>query len=177
MKKMNFNIDRNIILRLIIYGGIIIIVILVGILPLSLRISKQIKENDHLKYQIREQQELAPVYANVENVLQNKEPLLLPHPEKNALPRAEAGKFQSDFRGLAKKTGLNVVSLKPDINTSASPSASFLHNIVLKGELNGLRKMIIELRALPYLDKIEEIGMQQNTGSMEFTMKVWIALR
>lgn len=177
MKKINVNIDRNIIMRLIVYCGIIVLVVLFGILPLSLRISRQIKENDHLKYQIKEQQELAPIYASVVSTLQNKEPLLLPHPEKSALPRAEAGKFQADFRGLAKKTGLNVVSLIPDINTSASPSTSFLHNIVIKGELGGLRKLMIELRALPYLDKIEEIGIQQNTGSMEFTMKVWIALK
>jgi hypothetical protein len=177
MKKININIDRNIIFRLIIYCAIVIVVILAGILPLSLSISNQIKDNDKLRYQIKEQQELAPVYASVLSALQNKVPLTLPHPEKIALPRSEAGKFQADFRLLANKTGLKVVSLTPDINTSASPSTSFLHNIVIKGELNAFRKLMIELRTLPYLDKVENISIQQNTGSMEFTMKVWIALR
>jgi len=177
MKKMNINIDQNIIFRLIIYCAIVVVVIIAGILPLSFSISNQIKDNDKLRYQIREQQELAPVYANVLNALNNKVPLLLPHPEKTALSRSEAGNFQTDFRLLAKKTGLNVVSLTPDINSSASPSTLFLHHIVLKGELSSLRKLMIEMKTLPYLDKIEEIGIQQNTGSMEFTMKAWIALR
>lgn len=177
MKKININLDRNIIFRLIIYCAIVVLVILAGILPLSLKISNQIKDNDKLRYKIKEQQELAPVYANVLSAMQNKAPLLLPHPDKIALPRSEAGKFQSDLRLLAKKTGLNVVSLTPDINTSTSPSISFSHNAVLKGELNGLRRLMIELRTLPYLDKIEEIGIQQNTGSTEFTMKIWIAIK
>jgi hypothetical protein len=177
MKKMNIKIDQKNIFRLMIYSAIIVIVILAGILPYYLRISNQIKENDKLKYQIKEQKELAPIYANLLNAMQDRKPLILANPEKIALLRSESGKFQDDFRMLAKKSGLNVVSFMPDSNSSAAPSPSFLHNVVLKGELDDLRKLMIELGTLPYLDKIDEIGMQQNTGSMEFKMKVWIALK
>ena len=111
------------------------------------------------------------------NAMKNKDLLVLPHPEKTALPRAEAGKFQDDFQMIAGKSGLKVVSFTPDINTSAGPSTSFLHNIVLKGELADFRKMLIELGAIPYLDRIEEISIQQNTDSMEFKMKIWIAIK
>jgi hypothetical protein len=48
---------------------------------------------------------------------------------------------------------------------------------VLKGEFADFRKMLIELGAVPYLDKIEEISYTQGTESMEFKMKVWIALK
>jgi len=37
--------------------------------------------------------------------------------------------------------------------------------------------MLIELGSVPYLDKIEEVNIQQNTDSMEFKMKVWIAVK
>lgn len=178
MKNININIhQKNSILYLVIYGGIILIIILVGILPYYLKIASQVKENDKLKYQIKEQKELGPVYQTLINSNENKNVFVLPHPEKTALPRSEAQKFQTDFQNAAKKSGLKVVSFTPDINTSASPSTSFLHNIVLKGELANLRRMLIELGSIPYLDRIEEINIQQNTSSMEFKTKVWIAIK
>jgi hypothetical protein len=47
---------------------------------------------------------------------------------------------------------------------------------VLKGEFANFRKMLIELGALPYLDRIEEIRIQQNPDAMEFRIKIWIAI-
>ena len=177
MNKVNININEKSFLYLIIYGGIILIIILVGILPLYMKTSNQIKENDKLRYQIKEQKELAPINSILLNASKEKNVFVLPNPEKIALPRSESGKFQTDFQMLAKKSGLKLISFKPDINTSASPSKSFLHDVVLNGEWNDLRKMLIELGGLPYLDRIEEIGIQQGAGSMEFNMKVWIALK
>ena len=52
----------------------------------------------------------------------------------------------------------------------------FSHHIVLKGELL-IFEMLIELGTVPYLDKIGEISYMQGTASMEFKMKVWIALK
>jgi hypothetical protein len=178
MKKININIHKkNSFLYLVIYGGIILIIILVGILPYYLKISNQVKENDKLKYQIKEQKELGPVYQTLINANEKKNVFVLPHPEKTALPRMDAQKFQTDFQNAAKKSGLKIVSYTPDINTSASTSTSFLHNIVLKGELADFRRMLIELESISYLNRIEEINIQQNTGSMEFKMKVWIAIK
>lgn len=177
MNKININFDKNNFLNLIIYGGIVLIIILVGILPLSLKVSGQVKENEKLTYQIKEQKELAPVYANLIAALQKKDSFALPHPEKIPLARSEAGRFQADFRMVAQKSGLGVEAFTPDINSAASPSVSFLHHIVLRGDFSGLRKMLIGLGALAYLDRIEEIEIQQTAGSMEFKMKVWIALK
>ena len=177
MKKLNFNINQKSLVFMIGYSLIIMAVILLGILPLYFKTSNQMKENDTLKAQIKEQKELAPVYASVLNAGKEKNLFVLPNPEKAALPRSDSGKFQSDFQMIAQKSGLKVVSLTPDLNTSATPSTSFLHYAVLNGEWNDLRKLLIELGGLPYLDKIEEISMQQGTGSMEFKMKIWIALK
>jgi hypothetical protein len=177
MKKINIKIDKKNYLYFLIYGGILFILFLVGILPLYLKNVYHTKENDKLKYQIKEQKELAPTYANLLSVMKGKNSLVLPNPEKTALLRSESGKFQTDFKILAKKSGLSIISFIPDINSSASPSTSFLHNVVLKGEFSDLRKMLIELGTVPYLDRIEEINIKQRTDFMEFTMKIWIAIK
>jgi hypothetical protein len=177
MNKTNIHLNKENFLCLIICGGIILIVILVGILPLSMKVSGQIKENEKLTYQIKEQKELVPAYAYLIAALNEKDTFALPHPEKTFLARSEAGKFQEDFRLVAKKSGLAVKAFIPDINSVASPSAPFLHRVELRGDFLGLRKMLIGLGALAYLDRIEEIGIEQTAGSMDFKMKIWIALK
>jgi hypothetical protein len=177
MNKMSANINQKNFLYLVIYGGIIFIIILVGILPLYLKASNSVKENEKIKYQIKEQKDFGPVYATLLNAMNNKYSLVLPNPEKKPVPRAEAGKFQDDFRVIVKKSGLMIVSFIPDLNTAVGSSTVLLHNIVLKGELADFRKMLIGLGAVPYLDRIEEISCQQGTDRMEFKMKVWIALK
>lgn len=178
MKNSVMNVNKQNILYLIIYGGIIIIIVLVGILPLSLKISNQMKENENLAYKIKEQKDLSPVYASLMNAIKNKESFALAHPEKTALSRSEAGKFQNDFKIIARRSGLVIETFAPDINSSAGPSTSFLHNVVLRGNLFSLRKILVEMGAVSYIDRIEEINIQQSvTGAMEFRMKIWIALK
>ncbi|MFA5323610.1 MAG: hypothetical protein WC373_13140 [Smithella sp.] len=176
MKKINIKVNRKSILYLLIYGGIIFIVILTGILPLYLKVASLTRENDKLTYQIKEQKALKPVYAAVLNEMKDKKSFVLPHPDKTALPRLESGRFQSDFRILAKKSRLAVVSFTPDINSSAGASTS-LYNVILKGELSNFRKMLTGLGIFSYLDGIEEINIKQGTGAMEFKIKLRIAIK
>jgi hypothetical protein len=177
MNKININIRQNSFWYIVTYSGIILLIFLVGIFPLYHYNSNLIDGNRKLKNQIEEQKELGPVYLSLLKVTNNKDLRVLPNPEKITIPREEAGKFQDDIRMIARKYGLTMVSLKPDLNTSSGSSTSLLHNVVLKGEFANLRKMLIGLGAVPYLDRIEEINIQQYPDSMEFRMKIWIALK
>lgn len=177
MKKFKINIDRNIFLYLLIYGGIIAIFVLLVIFPYYIKTNHRIDDIKKLKYQIEEQKQLGPVYATLLNATKNKSVFAFPNPEKTAIPRKESSKFKEEFMAIAVKAGLVIVSLTPDLNTSAGSSTSLLHNVVLRGEFANLRKMLIGLGSVTYLDKIEEISIQQYPDSMEFKMKIWIALK
>ena len=133
MNKNNANINQNSFLYLFIYSGIIFIIILVGILPLYLKTSANIKENEKLTYQIKEQNDLKPVYSSLLNAMKDKDLLVLPNPEKKPLPRLEAGKFRDDFNAVAKKSGVAIVSFMPDSSTSTGSSTSLLHQYCAEG--------------------------------------------
>lgn len=177
IKGFNINIDPKYFWSIVIYGGIIFLVALAGIFPLYKYNSRLINENKDLKYQIDEQKELGPVYSNLLKSIDDKKVRVFPSPEKTTLPRTEADKFQDDLRAIAGKAGLTIISLTPDLSTLAGSSTSFLHNVVLKGEFANLRKLLIGLGSVPYLDRIEEINVQQQPYSMEFRMKIWIAVK
>ncbi len=177
IKGLNINVDPKNFWYLVIYGGIIFLIVLVGIFPLYKYNSSLNKENQELKYKIEEQKELGPVYLNLLKSADDKTVRLFPSPEKTTIPRSEAGKFQDDFRAIAGKAGLTIMSFTPDLSTLAGSSTSFLHNVVLKGEFADFRKMLIGLGSVPYLDRIEEINVQQQPYSMEFKMKIRIAVK
>ncbi|KQC10656.1 MAG: hypothetical protein APR62_11635 [Smithella sp. SDB] len=176
IKGLNINVDPKNFWYIVIYGGILFLVALVVIFFYKYNYSL-IKENQELKYKIEEQRELGPVYLNLLKSADDKKIHIFAIPEKTAIPRSEAGKFQDDFRTIAGKAGLTIVSFSPELGTIAGSSASFLHNISLKGEFANFRKMLIGLGAIPYLDKIEEIDIQQQPYSMELRMKVRIAIK
>ena len=176
MKKFNIDIPQKSLWYLMVCGGIILLFVLAGIFPLYQYNSHRLNENKKLEYQIEEQKELGPIYLTLLKIMENKDLRILPNPKKATIPRVEAGKFQDAFRAIAGKSGLMTISLTPDLTTLAESSTFLLHNAVLKGEFANFRKMLIGLGTVPYLDRIEEIRIQQNPDSMEFRMKIWIAL-
>ena len=176
MKKINLGIPEKSVPYLIICGGIVAIVVLVGIFPLYRYTSNQADEIKKIKYQMEEQKELGPVYLNMQKAMESKDLQVLPNPKKTIISREEAAKFQNVFRTISEKSGLMTISITPDLSTAAGSSKFLLHNAVVKGEFANFRKMLIELTAIPYLDRIEEISIQQHSNSMEFRIKIWLAL-
>lgn len=177
MNKMNININQDRIWYIVIYCGIIFLFMLAGIFPLYQYNSNLIEKNTKLKNQIEEQKELGPAYSTLLQVVNSKDLHILPNPEKKTIPRGEAGKFQDDIRTIAGRSGLMTLSLTPELSTLAGSSTSLSHNVVLKGEFSNFRKMLIGLGTVPYLDRIEEISILQNPDSLEFRMKIWVALQ
>ena len=161
---------------LIIYPGIVLFVILLGIIPLYKSNSDTTNDIKKLKYQIEEKKSFGNIFSVLNKSMKNKDLNILPNPPKTTLPRPDAEKFQDIFRAIAIKSGLMTVSLTPDLSSLASNSPYLLYNAVIKGEFANLRNMLIGLGGISYLDKIEEINIQQYPDSMEFRIKIWIAL-
>ena len=176
MNKFKIDIPEKSLWYLIICGGIILLLLLVVIFPIHRYQANSAGEVKKMEYQIEAQKELGPIYLTLLKTMENKDPRVLPNPPKTTIPRAETGKFQNALKTIAEKSGLRTISLTPDLSTLTNSSTSLLYNAVLKGEFANFRKMLIELGALPYLDRIEEIRIQQNPDSMEFRIKIWLAL-
>ena len=176
MNKSKISISEKSIKYLIICLGIVAFVILIGIVPLYRSNINMNKDINKLQYQIEEQKGLASIYSMLTKSISSKELVVLPNPPKTVLPLRDANKFQDAFKDLARKSGLTTVSLTPDLTSLASSSAYLLHNAVVKGEFVNLRKMLIGLGNISYIDKIDEIIIRQQSDAMEFKIKIWIAI-
>jgi hypothetical protein len=161
---------------LLICGGIIILVVLLGIIPLQRYNSNRSEEIKKIQNQIDEQKGLGGIYQLLRNTSEKKEVHALPDPAKTKLSRQDVDKFQDTFRAEAGRSGLMTISLMPDVKTVAGGSQNLLYNATIKGEFANFRKLLIKLGALSYINQIEEINIKQYSDSMEFRMKIWIAL-
>jgi hypothetical protein len=171
-----FNIPNQIFRNLIVCGGIVIIVIIAGIIPLYSYNANINKDMKNLRQQIDEQKNLQAIYATLTNTMGKKSVRILPNPAKATLSRQETSKFQDVFRAIVVKSGLLTVSLTPDFGTTTGSSAYLSHTAVVRGEFINFRKMLMGLGEIPYLDRIEEISIQQYPEALELRLKIWIAL-
>lgn len=176
INKFKQNIPANSLSYILICGGIIILIVLLGIIPLYRYNSNRSQEVKKIQNQIDEQKGLGGVYQLLRNASEKKEVQALPNPAKTKLPRQDVDKFQDTFRVEAVKAGLMTISLMPDVKSMAGGSQSLLYNATIKGEFVNFRRLLIGLGAVSYIDQIEEINIKQYNDSMEFRMKIWIAL-
>jgi len=166
---------RTIIYALICLSGILFIV-LAGVIPKQLSLARLDQKIKSIQFQIEEQKKLYPIYQDLQKKAQAGDSKALPLPARNALLRTQLDTIPATFREIARKANLDMVSASPDLNSLSGESRLLLVNAVIRGNFFNLRKFLIGLGDMSYLDRIEEIQIQQNEDTMEFKMKIWIAL-
>lgn len=176
IKKTNQEIPSNSLSYVLICGGIIILISLLGIIPFYQYNANRSQAVKNIQDQINEKQELGQVYLLIQKASGKKEIHALPNPAKTRLSRQDVDRFQDTFRTVAGESGLTTISLIPDVKTMASGSQNLLYNATIQGEFTNFHKLLVKLGALSYIDQIEEINIKQDSDSMEFGLKIWIAL-
>ena len=176
MDKFKLNIPEKVLKYLFVCAGITIFLIVFGIIPLSrynASINNDIKK---LQLQIEEQKSLKSIYAELNKGMGKRDLRILPDLARTTLPRKEANRFQDVLREIAEKAGLKTVSISPELAAITGPSNFIWYIGVFKGQFADFRKMLLGLGYVTYMERIEEISIQQFSDALEFKVKIMIAL-
>jgi len=157
-------------------AGAIFAFIMIGLHPSGKFLARLDMEIAKLQAQIEEQKMLYPFYQELLKKLQTKGPELLPFPSKSRLPRDKIAEVPSILGEIAQKSGLEAVSIAPDVKSIASNHSMLLLTAVLKGDFFDFRKFLMELGKIAYLDHIEQIQIQEILGGRKYSLKIWLAL-
>ena len=176
INKIKQTIPANSLGYILICGGIIVIILLLIIFPLNRVNAGRAKDIKKLQDQIEEQKGLGQVYQMAQSEQGKKSEFVLANPAGTKLPRQETEKFQKALRTEAEKANLMVMSLMPDSDSIAVGSKYLIYNATVKGEFANFRKLLVALGEMPYIDQIEEMNLKQDSDSMEFRLKIGIAL-
>ena len=166
---------RTVLFHLSCWGGLLFFALAV-IYPVqrsAADIDRQIRD---MRYQVEEQKSLQPIYQTLKEKSRNATPSVLPTPERKKLSRDLISMAPSTIKEIAKRAGMDALSVAPDVHSLSGNSPYLLVSIVMQGDFLNFRRYLTGLGELPYLDRIEEIDIQQNPDIMEFRMKVRLAL-
>jgi len=176
INKIKQTIPANSLGYILICGGIIVIIMLLIIFPLNRVNASRAKDIKKIQDQIEEQKGLGQVYQLAQSDLGKKSVFILPNPAGTKLSRQETEKFQKAFRTEAEKANLMVMSLMPDPDSMGVGSKYLIYDAIVKGEFANFRKLLVGLGEIPYVEQIENMNMKQDSDSMEFRLKIGVAL-
>ena len=117
---------------------------------------------------------LFPLFQKMLNEIDLKFPEGVSIPKEEKLSQEKAERIVSVFHELAGKSGLKVMEVSPDVDSTLNGSGFLLVNVVVKGDFFKLREFLLELGNLPYLEKIEQIKLQNIEGGKEARLKIWL---
>jgi len=125
---------------------------------------------------IEKQNVLLPIYEKMIKIGEGEVRGELTLPEKKGFSRKEIDTVSSLLKKMADKYGMEVVSVSPDVATMIAESDDILVGIRLRGEFFDFRKFLVELGGAPFLERVEEIEIKQETGYKQFYLKIRLVI-
>lgn len=163
-------------LTLLVMGaGIILILLYIGYHNYR-TITTLDKEINELNTKINTHQSYAPMTKQLFDRMKIKTARNLPLPMKAKLTGEQKDRISTLFKDMAHKSQIELVSVSPDINSMVGGSSGMLVQATLKGDYYSFRAFLIELGEQAFLEKVDEIEIQQLPGTKEFRLKVWLAV-
>lgn len=125
---------------------------------------------------IDKQRALLPLYEEMVKRGENKILGTLPVPDIKALSRVDIDTVSPMFKKMADESGMQVVSIRPDVLSLTGASDDMVVTIHLRGRFFDFRKFLVEVGGVSSLKRVEEIDIRQETGHKEFHLTVRLAI-
>lgn len=173
---LGIKIPQNSIIYILLCLTGIIIFIFGGIVPAGMKMGKLVTQTADVKFRIEEQKRLAPLSQSLQGRIEQKDSELLPLPAMSKLELAMIDTLPMSFQSTARMSGMSLVSAIPNLKDLTGNDQFLSVSAVLQGDFVNLRKFLINLGGVPYVQHIEEISIRQKPDTKEFTLKIWVAV-
>ena len=156
--------------------GLVLAFSLTLIYPYTLSLAKMDREIEGIKSRIKEQNVLYPFYLDLQKKMMVHEPEGFSLPRQVALPADETAIASDDFQQIADRNQMQLLDAVPDVDSLISGSGYVTMNVVLLGDLPRIHNFLLQIGALPYLEKIEKIQIQEMTDREELELRLEVVI-
>lgn len=161
-----------------VYLGVGIVILLTFITVIIHPSFKQVDQLDRaisgIQRKINSQKILLPLYLDLVKKGEEKVLGTLLLPEPKVLPKESIDLIPSIFKGIARKSGMDLVAVSPDFTTLARGGDAILINATARGGFSGVRMFLVELGKVPYVKQIEEMEIKQRANDKELKLTIWL---
>ncbi|WP_457570747.1 hypothetical protein [Desulfovulcanus sp.] len=174
MKKITLLLSTRALIFVLSYISLLLIFIFAFIYPTY-------KENIHLDQKIsylekklKQQRNIYPLYIRLKKELDQQKKLDIHRKIKKSVFGRDIKDLKNEIQNIANQSEMFFVSAIPDPKTLSQKSKNILVTINIKGEFRKFKNFILNLLSLSYLDRIQELDIQQDIGINDYKIKVWI---
>jgi len=129
-----------------------------------------------VKALIEKQKVLRSLYKEMVKRGENKFLGKLSVPDTKALSRRDIDIPSQLFKKIADKSGLHVISIRPDVLTLTEESDDMMVALHLRGRFLDFRKFLVGVGEVPSLKRVEAIEIKQENGREEIYLTVRLAI-
>ena len=163
------------ILFIILFGGGILLFVLLSIFPNYIAYSSIENEINVLKQQIEEQKILSPIFTDLSEKTKFESPENLPFPKKEKLSKNETGNISAIIQDIIRQNDFKLDSILTDVAGLMNGSGMLEISVEMTGDFSNLRNMILQFGTLPYLEHIESIRIENTNQKQKVSMRLCIA--
>ena len=174
--KFKFNIPQQSIIYIIMCMAGVLIFLFVGIIPYQNTLKNLDMEIQRNELQVQQQKTLQPLYRTLLKQVNRQDDRLLPMPDIQPMPKGQLGRAPAILRGIAVDSGMDMMSVSPELNALTVDAKRIPVNAVLRGSFLDLRRLLINLGRLPYVENVEQIQIVQIADMLEFRIRIWLAI-
>ena len=160
---------------ILLFGGGILLFVLLTIFPNYIAYSNIGHEIKMLKNQIEEQKILSPIFSDLSAKAVFQDPKNLPFPKREKLQQNETSNISKIIQNIIRLNNYTLDKIFTDVGGLSQNPGILKMNIEMTGSFLNLRNMILQLGALPYLEHIEYIRINNHNDNKKILMKFWIA--
>lgn len=160
---------------ILIFGGGMLLFILLAIFPNYLSYNNIEHEISMLKYKIEEQKILSPIFEDLSKKAQFQKPESLPFPSADKLSPNDTEKITPIIRDIIETNGFTLEDIATDIESLMTGSGNLKMSVNIVGEFHKLRDVLLDLGNLPYLDHIEVIQINSSGDQNKIILTIWVS--
>ena len=173
MAKLNVH-SSNLIYFIICLLGVVIFG-MVGIYPNTTAMDSMEEDIAELTTRVQTQELLFPIYQQLIKEVIQKIPSKLPLPDKSQSAQNDLGRINELFSRLADESGVIFSSAAPDAISYLEDTGHLTMNVNFSGDFFKLRKLLLRVCQLPYLDSIEEMRFETDQARKRLSFKLKLA--
>ena len=117
---------------------------------------------------------LHPVYVKLLQEVTQSMPTKLPTPEKIKISHNDLSHINEFFRQLASDSGVTFDSAIPDASNYLEDMGYFSMNVVFSGDFFNLRKLLIDICQMPFLESIDMMRIESFNQQKRISFKIKI---
>jgi hypothetical protein len=155
---------------------IVVTFLLVIVYPYYQSLATLDKEIDGMYRRAEKQKVLLPLYMKLVEKSEASVPDKLILPSRKSLSKNNIDLIPSFIKGIARKSGMKVIAINPDLTTLTTKKDLLLIYATVRGSFFDVRNFLIELGKVPAVDHIEEIDIRQKVTDKECKLKLWLAV-